>query len=133
MQQEASRKLGFFHIKKTMMVAQQLYEGIEVKGVGAVGLVTYIRTDSTRISEEAQNQAAKYIKEKFGESYLPKEKNVYKNKSASQDAHECIRPTSVEMDPESVKDHLPRSSTVCISLYGIGSWPVRWHRPYTTL
>jgi len=101
MQQEASRKLGF-------------YEGIEVKGVGAVGLVTYIRTDSTRISEEAQNQAAKYIKEKFGESYLPKEKNVYKNKSASQDAHECIRPTSVEMDPESVKDS-------------------RWHRPYTTL
>jgi len=57
-----------------MMVAQQLYEGIEVKGVGAVGLVTYIRTDSTRISEEAQNQAAKYIKEKFGESYLPKKK-----------------------------------------------------------
>jgi len=107
MQQEASRKLGF-STKKTMMVAQQLYEGIEVKGVGAVGLVTYIRTDSTRISEEAQNQAAKYIKEKFGESYLPKEKNVYKNKSASQDAHECIRPTSVEMDPESVKDSLTK-------------------------
>ncbi|GAE88949.1 type I DNA topoisomerase [Acetivibrio straminisolvens] len=107
MQQEASRKLGF-STKKTMIVAQQLYEGIEVKGVGAVGLVTYIRTDSTRVSEEAQNQAAEYIKEKFGESYLPKERNIYKNKSASQDAHECIRPTSVEMDPESVKESLSK-------------------------
>ncbi|HOM03245.1 MAG TPA: type I DNA topoisomerase [Acetivibrio sp.] len=107
MQQEASRKLGF-STKKTMIVAQQLYEGIEVKGVGAVGLVTYIRTDSTRVSDEAQNQAAEYIKEKFGANYLPKEKNIYKNKSASQDAHECIRPTSVEMDPESVKESLSK-------------------------
>ncbi|ODM25686.1 DNA topoisomerase I [Clostridium sp. Bc-iso-3] len=107
MQQEASRKLGF-STKKTMIVAQQLYEGIEVKGVGAVGLVTYIRTDSTRVSDEAQNQTSEYIKEKFGESFLPKTKNIFKNKSASQDAHECIRPTSVEMDPQSIKESLSK-------------------------
>jgi len=107
MQQEASRKLGFT-TKKTMIVAQQLYEGVDIKGVGAVGLVTYIRTDSTRVSEEAQQNAAEYIKMKFGEEYLPKEKPVYKGKSNSQDAHECIRPTSVDMDPESIKDSLSK-------------------------
>lgn len=105
MQQEAARKLGF-QTKKTMMVSQQLYEGIEVKGHGAVGLVTYIRTDSTRISAEAQQDAKNYISEKYGQKYLPEEFRVYKNKSASQDAHEAIRPTYVSMDPESVKDSL---------------------------
>lgn len=105
LQQEASRKLGF-PTKKTMMVAQQLYEGIEIKGHGAVGLVTYIRTDSTRISSEAQQDAKNYISEKYGQKYLPEEFRVYKNKSASQDAHEAIRPTYVSMDPESVKDSL---------------------------
>ncbi len=105
LQQEASRKLGF-PTKKTMMVAQQLYEGIEVKGHGAVGLVTYIRTDSTRISTEAQQDTKNYIAEKYGQKYLPEEFRVYKNKSASQDAHEAIRPTYVDMDPESVKDSL---------------------------
>lgn len=81
---------------------------MDIKGVGAVGLVTYIRTDSTRVSEEAQQNAAEYIKMKFGEEYLPKEKPVYKGKSNSQDAHECIRPTSVDMDPESIKDSLSK-------------------------
>lgn len=105
LQQEASRKLGF-PTKKTMMVAQQLYEGIEVKGHGAVGLVTYIRTDSTRISSEAQHDTKNYIAEKYGQKYLPEEFRVYKNKSASQDAHEAIRPTYIDMDPESVRESL---------------------------
>lgn len=105
LQQEAVRKLGF-PTKKTMMVAQQLYEGIEVKGRGAVGLVTYIRTDSTRISAEAQQEAKKYITDKYGQEYLPEEPRIYKNKSASQDAHEAIRPTYADMSPESVKDSL---------------------------
>lgn len=105
MQQEAARKLGFT-TKKTMMVAQQLYEGIDVKGVGAVGLVTYIRTDSTRISTEAQNETRTFIKDKYGSKYVPEEVRVYKNKSASQDAHEAIRPTYVTMDPDSIKESL---------------------------
>ena len=105
LQQEAARKLGF-PTKKTMMVAQQLYEGIEVKGHGAIGLVTYIRSDSTRISAEAQQDTKNYIAEKYGQKYLPEEFRVYKNRSASQDAHEAIRPTYVEMDPDSVKGSL---------------------------
>lgn len=105
LQQEASRKLGFA-TKKTMIVAQQLYEGIEIKGVGAVGLVTYIRTDSTRISNEAQLEAREKIKGKYGEKYLPEEPRVYKNKSASQDAHEAIRPSHIDMEPDSIKTSL---------------------------
>ena len=105
MQQEAARKLGF-PTKKTMMIAQQLYEGIEVKGHGAIGLVTYIRTDSTRISKEAQQEAKRYIGETYGEKYLPEEERVFKNRSAAQDAHEAIRPTYVDMTPESVKSSL---------------------------
>ncbi len=105
MQQEAARKLGFT-TKKTMMVAQQLYEGVEIKGHGAMGLVTYIRTDSTRVSVEAQNEAREFIKEKYGDSFVPPEVRVYKNKSASQDAHESIRPTYVNFYPEEIKDSL---------------------------
>ncbi|MCX7843006.1 MAG: type I DNA topoisomerase [Clostridia bacterium] len=105
LQQEASRKLGFT-TKKTMMVAQQLYEGLDIKGHGAVGLVTYIRTDSTRISSEAQQEARGYINEKYGSRYVPEEVRVFKNKSVSQDAHEAIRPTYVSMDPSSIKDSL---------------------------
>ncbi|HEX9060387.1 MAG TPA: type I DNA topoisomerase [Clostridia bacterium] len=105
LQQEAARKLGYT-TKKTMMVAQQLYEGLEIKGHGAVGLVTYIRTDSVRISTEAQQEARDYIKEKYGERYAPEEPRIYKNKSASQDAHEAIRPTYVSMSPDSVKDSI---------------------------
>lgn len=105
MQQEAARKLGYTS-KKTMMVAQQLYEGIDVKNVGAIGLVTYIRTDSTRISKEAQLEAKDYIHKKFGEKYVPDEFRIFKNKSASQDAHEAIRPTQIELSPDSIRDSL---------------------------
>jgi DNA topoisomerase-1 len=105
MQQEAARKLGFA-TRKTMIIAQQLYEGIEVKGHGALGLVTYIRTDSTRISDEAQQNTKKYIEERYGSKYAPEKFRVFKNKSASQDAHEAIRPTYVDMDPDSIRDSL---------------------------
>lgn len=105
LQQEASRKMGFA-TKKTMMVAQQLYEGIEIKGTGAVGLVTYIRTDSTRISTEAQQEAQGYIKDNYGEKYVPEELRVYKNRSASQDAHEAIRPSHISMTPDSIRGSL---------------------------
>jgi DNA topoisomerase-1 len=89
-----------------MIIAQQLYEGIEVKGHGALGLVTYIRTDSTRISDEAQQNTKKYIEERYGSKYAPEKFRVFKNKSASQDAHEAIRPTYVDMDPDSIRDSL---------------------------
>ncbi|MGI6778748.1 MAG: type I DNA topoisomerase [Acetivibrionales bacterium] len=107
MQQEASRKLGF-STKKTMIVAQQLYEGINIKGVGAVGLVTYIRSDSTRISPEAQKAALELIKGKYGNEYVPVKQRIFKNRNASQDAHEAIRPTYVDMEPGSIKDSLSR-------------------------
>ena len=107
MQQDASRKLGF-STKKTMIVAQQLYEGINIKGIGTTGLITYIRTDSTRISNEALQQTKSYIEGKFGNKYLPSEKRIYKSKSKSQDAHECIRPTDVNIQPDDIKDSLSR-------------------------
>jgi DNA topoisomerase-1 len=105
LQQEASRKLGFT-AKRTMMVAQQLYEGVDIKGQGSIGLVTYIRTDSTRISNDAQSEAAQYIRNTFGDNYLPEKPRIYKNRSASQDAHEAIRPTYTNMIPDSLKDSL---------------------------
>ena len=105
LQQEASRKLGFT-TKKTMMVAQQLYEGVDIKGRGSVGLITYMRTDSTRISEEAQKEARNYINTKYGKEYSPEVPRVYKNKSASQDAHEAIRPSYADLSPDEIKDSL---------------------------
>ncbi len=107
LQQEAARKLGFT-TKRTMMVAQQLYEGIDIKGHGAVGLITYMRTDSTRISNEAQGEARAFIETKYGKAYYPENARVFKNKSASQDAHEAIRPTYINADmaPEVIKDSL---------------------------
>lgn len=105
LQQEASRKLGFA-TRKTMMVAQQLYEGVDIKGIGAIGLVTYIRTDSTRLSSEAVTEAKEYIGSNFGAKYVPNEARVYKNKTAAQDAHEAIRPTHITMTPDSVKESL---------------------------
>ena len=105
LQQDASRRIGF-STKKTMMVAQQLYEGISVKGKGSIGLVTYIRTDSTRVSEEAANDTEKFIKEEYGEDYYGTSKKKSKTSKSSQDAHEAIRPTSVTMTPESIKDSL---------------------------
>ena len=105
LQQEASRKLGFT-AQRTMRAAQTLYEGVEVDGLGMTGLITYMRTDSFRISEEARNTAENYILEVYGEKYLPKKKNYYKSKSSAQDAHEAIRPAIPELTPEKVKGAL---------------------------
>jgi DNA topoisomerase-1 len=107
LQQEASRKLGF-STKKTMMLAQQLYEGVDIEGEGAVGLITYMRTDSTRVSNEALSEVREYIQNKYGEKYLPEKPRVYKTKSAAQDAHEAIRPTTLHIPLERVKSSLQR-------------------------
>ncbi len=106
LQQEAARKLNF-RARKTMMVAQQLYEGIDLGG-GAVGLITYMRTDSTRISETAREEAVKFITEKYGKEYVTETKTNDKKKDNVQDAHEAIRPTSVLRTPESVKKFLTK-------------------------
>ena len=104
LQQDAVSKLGFT-TKKSMMVAQQLYEGVEIKGHGTVGLVTYIRTDSVRISDEAKAAAKDYIQHHFGQNYTAN--NVFSNKKKDiQDAHEAIRPSNIAMDPEAIKDSL---------------------------
>ncbi|MEZ4509780.1 MAG: type I DNA topoisomerase [Eubacteriales bacterium] len=105
LQQEASRKLGFT-TKRTMMIAQQLYEGIELGGKGAVGLISYIRTDSVRIASEAQQAAREHIGKRFGEKYVPEKPNFYKGRKGAQDAHEAIRPTYVEHEPASIKESL---------------------------
>ncbi|ABP66852.1 DNA topoisomerase I [Caldicellulosiruptor saccharolyticus DSM 8903] len=105
LQQEASRKLRFTPAK-TMMIAQMLYEGVEIKGEGSVGLITYMRTDSTRVAEEAQEAARRIILQRFGKEYVPEKPRVYKTKKDAQDAHEAIRPTYIEKDPESIKDSL---------------------------
>ena len=105
MQQEASRKLGF-SAQRTMMVAQQLYEGVELGNEGAVGLITYMRTDSVRLSNDALKQARTYIENRFGKDYLPGKPRVFKTKSAAQDAHEAIRPTYADRDPEALKNML---------------------------
>ncbi|MBR1988927.1 MAG: type I DNA topoisomerase [Firmicutes bacterium] len=106
LQQDAANKIGFT-TKKTMMVAQQLYEGVEVKGHGTVGLVTYIRTDSVRISEEAKAAARSFIESNFGKQYAAN--NIYTNKKKDiQDAHEAIRPSRIELDPELIKDSLTK-------------------------
>ena len=110
LQQEASRRLRFTP-KKTMTIAQQLYEGIELGSEGSVGLITYMRTDSVRVAEEAQEAAREYIKERFGEEYLPKKTGARKTKKSSskvQDAHEAIRPTYMTRPPEAVKKYLSR-------------------------
>ena len=105
LQQEASRKLGFTP-KKTMMVAQQLYEGVDVAGEGTLGLITYMRTDSLRLSDEAMAAAANFIRNRYGDAYYYGKFHVFKTKSGAQDAHEAIRPTHVEMDPESIRSSL---------------------------
>ncbi|NGZ60950.1 MAG: type I DNA topoisomerase, partial [Nitrospira sp. LK265] len=105
LQQEASRKLHFSP-KKTMTLAQQLYEGIEIGAEGATGLITYMRTDSPRISNEAMADARELIQSRFGMDYLPAVPNVYKTSKAAQEAHEAIRPTSAARDPESIRQYL---------------------------
>lgn len=107
MQQEASRKLGFT-TKKTMMLAQQLYEGVDVKGEGSVGLITYMRTDSTRVSDQALAEVRTIIQEKFGNDYVPSKANIFRSKKGSQDAHEAIRPTSVRYSPKDLQSSLKR-------------------------
>ena len=100
--QQASR----FSVKRTMVVAQQLYEGIELPGEGAVGLITYMRTDSTRVSEQALDEVRGYIGERFGSTFVPTKPNRFRTKKGAQDAHEAIRPTSMAHDPNSVQSHL---------------------------
>ena len=109
MQQEASRRLSF-NTNKTMRVAQQLYEGIDLGGAdGAVGLITYMRTDSVTVSKEAQSEARAYISKRFGPKYVPVKTPVYKTKAkAAQEAHEAVRPTGVLRVPKEIKDHLSR-------------------------
>jgi DNA topoisomerase I len=107
LQQEAARKLNF-RAKKTMMIAQQLYEGIDLGKEGTVGLITYMRTDSTRISETAQSEAREYIFQAFGEEYASQEKRKEKKSSNAQDAHEAIRPTSTLRKPSDIKGYLSR-------------------------
>ena len=105
LQQEASRKLGFTP-KKTMMVAQQLYEGVDVAGEGTLGLITYMRTDSLRLSEEAMAAAADFIRHRYGDSYYYGGFHTFKTKGNAQDAHEAIRPTHVELDPDEIRSSL---------------------------
>ena len=105
LQQESSRKLRF-SVKRTMILAQRLYEGIELGKEGAVGLITYMRTDSTRVSEDALQEVRAYIAVKFGPEFLPESANVYRSKKDAQDAHEAIRPTSMEHSPEDVAKYL---------------------------
>lgn len=105
LQQEASRKFGF-PVKKTMTIAQRLYEGVELGEEGSVGLITYMRTDSTRVSDAALTDARDFIGSRFGDAYLPKKPNIYKSKKDAQDAHEAIRPTDVNRTPESLADKL---------------------------
>lgn len=107
MQQEASKHLNMA-TQKTMMIAQQLYEGVNVKGEGTVGLVSYIRTDSFRISYEAYDAAVAFIKDAYGEEFVNPERIVYKSKGKTQDAHEAIRPTNVNRTPDSIKDSLSK-------------------------
>lgn len=107
MQQEASKALNF-STQKTMRIAQQLYEGVDIKGRGTIGLITYLRTDSTRVSETAEVQVKEFIEENYGKDYMTKEINSKKSSKKIQDAHEAIRPTDVTLTPEQVKAQLPR-------------------------
>lgn len=119
LQQEAARKLRFT-AKKTMMFAQQLYEGIELGKEGSIGLITYMRTDSVRIAPEAQAWARQYIKDRFGEAYLPEKAPFYKSKSSAQEAHEAVRPTDINRPPESIKQFLSKEQ--------LGLYTLIWNR-----
>ena len=105
LQQEASRKLGFA-ARRTMKAAQELYEGVEIPQMGAVGLITYMRTDSLRISDDARRDGTAFIRERYGDKYLPEKPRVFKSRSSAQDAHEAIRPSMPALTPEQVKDSL---------------------------
>ncbi len=105
LQQEASRKLGF-RAERTMKIAQELYEGVTIDGYGSIGLITYMRTDSLRVSEEARAATAEFINDTYGAKYVPEKPNYYKTKNNAQDGHEAIRPSTVSLTPEKVKSSL---------------------------
>ena len=107
LQQEGYRKLSF-PAQKTMRIAQKLYEGVDLGQLGMVGLITYMRTDSVRVSTEAIQQVRGWIKDRFGDSYLPPKPNVYKSRRGAQEAHEAIRPTSIDLEPDKVKSYLDK-------------------------
>ncbi len=115
LQQDAARRF-YFTPKKTMMIAQQLYEGVELGAEGPTGLITYMRTDSTRVAESALEAVREFIKTDFGDAYLPEKPNTYKSKKGSQDAHEAIRPTYLENPPDKIKSHLTKDQQ---KLYGL--------------
>src|SRR4029453_4525593 len=105
LQQEASRKLGFA-VKKTMMLAQKLYEGVELGDEGSVGLIPYLRTDSTRVSDAALSEVRDFIGKQYGDAYLPEKAVHYRSKKDAQDAHEAIRPPEVHPTPDSLAKFL---------------------------
>lgn len=109
MQQDALNKLGM-SLKRTTSSAQELYEGVEVKGEGKIALITYIRTDSTRVSAEAQTACREFVVQKYGKDYIPQKPNIYASKKNAQDAHEAIRPISMQVTPEMVKDSLTKDN-----------------------
>lgn len=115
LQQEAARKLNYT-AKKTMRIAQQLYEGIDVGKEGSVGLITYMRTDATRVSNEAITEARDYISNEYGKDFIPAKPTIYKSKSNAQEAHEAIRPTSTLRNPNSIKQYLKRDQLRLYSL-----------------
>ena len=115
LQQEAARKLGF-QPKRTMQIAQHLYEGVELGAEGSVGLITYMRTDSTRVSNDALNAVRGFVESQYGKNYLPDQPNTYRSKRGAQDAHEAIRPTSLEYTPERVRRYLRRDALQLYSL-----------------
>ena len=115
LQQEAVRKLRF-SARKAMQIAQQLYEGIEIGEEGAVGLITYMRTDSVRVSPDAQAEAARYIAERFGQSFVPEGPPTYRSGRGAQEAHEAIRPTSVYRDPASLREYLTKDQLALYTL-----------------
>ena len=115
LQQEAAKKLGF-RAERTMKIAQELYEGVEIAGMGSVGLITYMRTDSLRISEEARAAADAYVRRVYGDKYMPDKPRYFKQRSNAQDGHEAIRPSSVELTPDSIKNSL---STEQYKLYSL--------------
>ena len=114
LQQEAARRLRY-PAKRTMMFAQKLYEGVELGEDGRVGLITYMRTDSTRLSEDAVREVREYIYENYGKEYVPHEARQFKKGKASQDAHEAIRPTSMKYNPRAVKKFLDARCSLCTS------------------
>ena len=115
LQQEASRKLGF-QPQRTMQIAQRLYEGVELGDEGSVGLITYMRTDSIRVSNDAIADVRRFVEKQYGKTYVPEKPNVYRSKKSAQDAHEAIRPTSMDYPPERVRRYLKREDFALYSL-----------------